>query len=71
MARRGNQHSRASGEADGEVASIFGVKLPTRYRDWRLISVAHEEGDLNDIRAILGNDLAIKAYRGREASVPR
>jgi hypothetical protein len=25
--------------------------------------VAHEEGDLNDIRAILGNDTAIRAYR--------
>ena len=33
------------------------------YRDWRLISVAHEEGDLNDLRAILGNDVAIEAYR--------
>jgi hypothetical protein len=28
-----------------------------------LISVVHEEGDLNDLRAILGNDVAIKAYR--------
>ena len=25
--------------------------------------MAHEAGDLNDIRAILGNDVAIKAYR--------
>jgi hypothetical protein len=28
-----------------------------------LISVAREEGSLDDIRAILGNDIAIKAYR--------
>ena len=53
----------ASGQADGEDAPIFGVKIPPGYRDWRLISVAHEEGDLNDLRAILGNDVAIKAYR--------
>ena len=46
----------ASGEADGEAAPIFGVKMPPGYRDWRLISVAHEEGNLNDLRAILGND---------------
>src|SRR5207248_7889055 len=26
-------------------------------------SVAHEEGNLNDLRAILGNDVAIKASR--------
>src|ERR1700692_2230294 len=50
-----------SGHADGEAAPIFGVKIPPGYRDWRLISVAHEEGKLNDLRAILGNDVAIKA----------
>ena len=53
----------ASGQADGEAAPIFGVKIPPGYRDWRLISVAREEGDLDDIRAILGNDAAIDAYR--------
>ena len=45
--------AHASGHADGEAAPIFGVKIPAGYRDWRLISVAHEEGTLNDIRAIL------------------
>jgi Cytochrome P460 len=58
----------ASGQSDGEAAPIFGVKLPPGYRDWRLISVAHEEGNLNDLRAILGNDVAIKAYR--EGTLP-
>src|SRR5271166_3133367 len=53
----------SSRRADEEAASISGGKLPPGYRDWRLISVAHEEGDLNDLRAILGNDVAIKAYR--------
>jgi hypothetical protein len=53
----------ASGQSDGDAAPIFGIKLPAGYRDWRLISVAHEEGTLNDLRAILGNDIAIKAYR--------
>ena len=52
----------ASGEA-GEAAPIFGIKLPPGYRDWRLISVAREEGMLNDLRAVLGNDVAIKAAR--------
>src|SRR5438445_4597237 len=58
----------ASGQADGEAAPIFGVTIPPGYRGWRLISVAHEEGDLNDLRAILGNDVAIKAYR--EGTLP-
>jgi hypothetical protein len=58
----------ASGLSDGEATPIFGVKIPPGYRDWRLISVAHEEGNLNDLRAILGNDVAIKAYR--EGTLP-
>jgi hypothetical protein len=49
----------ASGATDNDT----GIQLPPGYRDWRLISVAHEEGNLNDLRAILGNDPAIKAYR--------
>src|SRR5215831_8869807 len=57
-----------SGQADEEAAPIFGVKIPSGYRDWRLISVAHEEGSLNDLRAILGNDVAIKA--SREGKLP-
>jgi hypothetical protein len=44
--------------------------IPAGYRDWRLVSVAHEEGNLNDIRAILGNDAAIKAYRGGKLPFP-
>ncbi len=60
----------ASGSADEEAAPIFGIKLPPRYRDWKLVSVAHEEGSLNDIRAILGNDIAIKAYREGKLPFP-
>jgi hypothetical protein len=59
-----------SGDTDGEAAPIFGVKIPPGYRDWRLISVAHEDGDLNDLRAILGNDVAINAYRDGKLPFP-
>ncbi len=60
----------ASGHADPQAAPIFGIKIPAGYRDWRLISVAHEEGGLNDIRAILGNDAAINAYREGKLPFP-
>ena len=53
----------AHGQLDEAAASIAEGKLPSAYRDWRLISVAREAGQLDDIRAILGNDIAIKAYR--------
>jgi len=60
----------AFGRADGEAAPIFLTKVPPGYRDWKLVSVAHEEGELNDIRAILGNDIAIKAYRAGQLPFP-
>lgn len=49
--------------ADDKGSPLFVTKIPPGYRDWKLISVAREEGDLDDIRAILGNDVALKAYR--------
>jgi hypothetical protein len=54
----------------GPAAPIYGITLPPGYRDWRLISVAHEEGSLNDLRAVLGNDVAIKAYREGKLPFP-
>jgi len=60
----------ASGRADRETAPIFVKEIPPGYRDWRLISVAHEEGNLNDLRAILGNDVAIKVYREGKLPFP-
>ena len=56
------------GHADEEASPIYGVKIPAEYRDWKLISVTHEEGDFNQLRAQLGNATAIKAYR--EAKLP-
>src|SRR5436305_6484518 len=61
---------RASRAAEGKAASAFVAQIPPGYRDWRLISVAHEAGGLNDIRAILGNDPAIKAYREDKLPFP-
>ena len=56
--------------ADNGAAPVLGGKLPEGYRDWKLISVAHEEGKLNDLRAVLGNDIAIKAYREGKLPFP-
>jgi len=60
----------SSRQAHGETTPVFVRDIPTGYRDWKLISVAREEGDLDDLRAILGNDVAIKAYRERTLPFP-
>lgn len=60
--------TRASGQAEAASTPIFLTKMPPGYRDYRLISVAHEAGSLNSLGAVLGNDVAIKAYR--EGTLP-
>jgi hypothetical protein len=61
---------RASRAVDGEATPVFVTKIIPGYRDWRFISVAYEEGQLNDIRVMLGNDTAIKAYRENKLPFP-
>ena len=59
------------GQSDQKPKPTFVAEMPLGYRDWKLISVAHEEGNLTDIRAILGNDIAIKAYREGTLPLPQ
>jgi Cytochrome P460 len=65
LAYRGLTPARAQGGVAPALSS-----LPPGYRDWRLITVAHEEGKQNDIRAILGNDIAFKAARDGKLPYP-
>jgi hypothetical protein len=61
----------ASGQADGEAAPIYGIKIPAGYRDWRLISVTHlAGGSVRQLRAQLGNDIAISAFREGKLPFP-
>ena len=53
----------ASEPANGAAAPVLGAKLAPGYRDWKLISLAVLGPPFNDVRAKLGNDLAIGAYR--------
>jgi hypothetical protein len=53
----------------GKPASpIYGVTIPDGYRQWQLIAPAQEAAPLNELRAVLGNAIAIKAYR--EGTLP-
>jgi hypothetical protein len=62
-----------SGQSDSEAAPIYGIKLPQGYRDWRLISVKQlvgNGGKLKQLRAQLGNDIAIAAMREGKLPFP-
>jgi hypothetical protein len=43
---------------------------PAGYRDWKWVSSAHEAGKLNSLGAVLGNDVAMKAYRAGTIPFP-
>jgi cytochrome P460 len=59
-----------TGQTDKPAGPVYVTQIPSGYRDWRLISVAHEEGDLHSFAAVLGNDVAIKVYREGKLPFP-
>lgn len=60
----------ASPQTNPVDAPPFVTEIPAGFRDWTLISVAHEEGNLHSFAAILGNDVAVKAYRQAKLPFP-
>ena len=71
--------STAQGATEGQThggnnaSPIFGVTVPPGYRDWRLISVKQltgAGGKLKQLRAQLGNDIAIEAFRQGKIPFP-
>jgi hypothetical protein len=61
--------SPASGNAD-EAAAPYVTEKPAGYRDWKWIASAHEEGNLNSLGAVLGNAVAVKAFRAGTIPFP-
>lgn len=62
---------KAGSKPASEVKSpVYGVAIPKDYRKWQTISVAQEAGDLNSLRVILGNPIAIKAYESGTLPFP-
>lgn len=59
-----------SGHAEENSAPAYLTQIPAGYRDWKMISVAHEEGKLHSFAVVLGNDIAIKAYREGKLPFP-
>jgi hypothetical protein len=58
--------------SSSNASPIYGVIIPTGYRDWELIAVDHLQipGMGDQLRAQLGNDIAIKAFKAGEIPFP-
>ncbi|MDB5503559.1 MAG: hypothetical protein JWR89_3461 [Tardiphaga sp.] len=63
--------SGESGSAEvGDASPIYGVHIPAGYRQWELIAPAQEAEPLNELRSVLGNAVAIKAYKDQTLPFP-
>lgn len=63
--------NESQSQAGSNASPIYGITIPAGYRDWHLISVASlAGGNLNQLRAQLGNDIAIKAFRKGKLPFP-
>jgi hypothetical protein len=54
----------------GESSPIFGVIIPAGYRQWELIAPAQEAEPLNELRAVIGNAVAVRAYKDGRLPFP-
>jgi len=52
------------------ASPIYGVTIPDGYRQWELIAPALEAKPLDELRAVVGNTIAVDAYRKGSVSFP-
>src|SRR5262245_16662501 len=57
-------------QAQDQAAPIYGITLPNGYRDWLFISIARVANPVNDMRAKLSNDIAVRAFREGKTEFP-
>lgn len=70
LAGPGTAEEKAAAPAGPPASPVFGVTVPEGYRDWPLIAVSHRTDNKDELRAILGNDIAMKAFRANTLPFP-
>lgn len=53
-----------------EASPIYGVTIPDGYRKWQFIAPAEEAAPLDELRAVVGNDIAVRAYENKTLPFP-
>jgi len=51
------------------AATPTGVTIPKGYRNWQVVAPSQRD-DMDQLRVILGNDIAMKAYRSKTLPFP-
>jgi hypothetical protein len=55
--------------AETPTAAPTGVTIPKGYRNWQVVAPSQRD-DKDELRVILGNDIAMKAYRAKTLPFP-
>jgi hypothetical protein len=66
--KEGQPQAAGVTNSTSNASPIYGVKIPAGYRDWKMIAVDHLVTKVDQLRAQLGNEIAIKALK--EGKVP-
>jgi len=53
-----------------ERSPIYGVTVPVGFRNWEFVAPSHEAGALDELRLIVVNKGAMKAYRAKTLPFP-
>jgi hypothetical protein len=57
-------------QSAADASPIFGVTIPPGYKQWELIAPAEEAAPLAELRAVIGNRIAIDAYQAGKLPFP-
>ncbi len=60
----------AAGNPAKPASPIYGVTIPDGYRQWEFIAPALEADPLDELRVVVGNRIAIDAYRAGTLPFP-
>lgn len=58
------------GATPQDTSPIYGVAIPGGYRSWEMIAPAEEADPLDELRVVLGNPIATRAYKNGALPFP-
>ncbi|PWK34966.1 cytochrome P460 family protein [Cupriavidus plantarum] len=61
---------KAPAKADPNASPIYGVTIPKGYRQWEFVAPALEKEPLNELRTVVGNKIAMDAYKKGKLPFP-
>jgi hypothetical protein len=62
--------ARSVARPQQQASPIYGVTIPDGYRNWELVAPSQETGKLDELRAVVGNEQSLAAYRSGQLPFP-